>query len=306
MKEQLIQYVELLFAGASDCEDMKQEILQNTLDRYEDLIAAGKVPEAAYRLAIAGIGDVSEILGTTAEAVPVKAHSAAGAEDHDTAKKKLLRAIAVGLYILAALPLIVLGDLGMDNLGLCGTLFIVAVATVLILLGAKKDPPEKEDHKEETQSELSKSITDLIWAVGLGAYLLLSFSTKAWHITWIIFLVLVALDSLVSAIIRNQEAKHGYVMPSGSQTENRHINSLIWASGTAVYFIFSFATGAWYISWLLFPITGTVQGLVYTILDLKGARNHAIIRLILWSTSLMVLLSVLLILVYAPETLQAL
>ena len=63
MREQLIQYVQLLFAGAADCDDTRQEILQNTLDRYDDLIAAGKTPEAAYRLAIMGIGDINEILG---------------------------------------------------------------------------------------------------------------------------------------------------------------------------------------------------------------------------------------------------
>ena len=45
MREQLIQYVQLLFAGAADCDDTRQEILQNTLDRYDDLIAAGKTPE---------------------------------------------------------------------------------------------------------------------------------------------------------------------------------------------------------------------------------------------------------------------
>ena len=44
MREQLIQYVDLLFAGAKDCGDIKQEILQNTLDRYDDLIAEGKHP----------------------------------------------------------------------------------------------------------------------------------------------------------------------------------------------------------------------------------------------------------------------
>lgn len=59
MREQLIQYVQLLFAGAADCDDTRQEILQNTLDRYDDLIAAGKTPEAAYRLAIMGIGDIT-------------------------------------------------------------------------------------------------------------------------------------------------------------------------------------------------------------------------------------------------------
>ena len=35
MREQLEQYVKLLFAGTPDSEDMQQEILQNTLDRYD-------------------------------------------------------------------------------------------------------------------------------------------------------------------------------------------------------------------------------------------------------------------------------
>ena len=42
MREQLIQYVNALFAGERDKEDVKDEILQNTLDRYDDLVAQGK------------------------------------------------------------------------------------------------------------------------------------------------------------------------------------------------------------------------------------------------------------------------
>lgn len=67
MREQLIQYVELLFAGANDAGEIKQEILQNTLDRYDDLIDQGKSPDAAYRLAISGIGDINEILNSTSQ-----------------------------------------------------------------------------------------------------------------------------------------------------------------------------------------------------------------------------------------------
>ena len=93
MREQLIQYVQLLFAGAADCDDTRQEILQNTLDRYDDLIAAGKTPEAAYRLAIMGIGDINEILGRAPGAAPLPV-PAAKQEEHDTPAKKLLRAIA--------------------------------------------------------------------------------------------------------------------------------------------------------------------------------------------------------------------
>ena len=93
MREQLIQYVQLLFAGAADCDDTRQEILQNTLDRYDDLVAAGKTPEAAYRLAIMGIGDINEILGRAPGAAPLPA-PAAKQEEQDTPVKKLLRAIA--------------------------------------------------------------------------------------------------------------------------------------------------------------------------------------------------------------------
>lgn len=274
MREQLIQYVELLFAGAGDCEDIKQEILQNTLDRYDDLVAQGKVPEAAYRLAIAGIGDINEILGTPVPSTAVS-HPVTVEDDGDTPTKKLLRAVAVGLYILCPLPLIVLCELGTETLGLCGTLAIVAVATVMILLAGKKERPEKDDKEsDDNESELNKSISAVLWAVGLGVYFLLSFTTRAWHITWVIFPVLVALDSLVSAIIRIQEAKHSTgIVPCDPKVRNA-VKSLIWAVGLAIYFIFSFATNAWYITWLLFPIIGAVQGLTMAVMDLKEAMKH--------------------------------
>ena len=267
MREQLIQYVSLLFAGAENCEDTRQEILQNTLDRYDDLIAQGKSEEAAYRLAITGIGDINEILGrkdTVLPAMPVER------EETDTAFKKLLRAIAVGLYILCPLPLIVLSELGMDTFGLCGLLCFVAVATVLMILGAKKqDSPEKED-ADEPKSELGKSVSSLIWAIGLAVYLILSFLTGAWHITWVIFPILGAVNALVCAMI---PAENPTALRRNSSLK-KGINSMIWAIGLALYFIISFATMAWYITWLIFPITGAVQGLVRAILDLKEAVNH--------------------------------
>ena len=273
MREQLIQYVELLFAGAKDCEDIKQEILQNTLDRYDDLIAEGKVPEAAYRLAITGIGDINEILGTKPQPTPVSAVPESKPESLDTPAKKLLRAIAVGLYILCPLPLFVLSEIRMETFGLCGTLSIVAVATVLIILGGKKNTGRNQDAEEsgdrEPKSELRKSVSGMVWAIGLALYFVISFVTKAWHITWVIFPILGAVDSLLGALIASQETK----VP-GTNRMKKSINGLIWAIGLAVYFIVSFATFAWYITWLIFPITAAVQGLVRAILDLKEAVEH--------------------------------
>lgn len=42
--------------------EIKEEILQNTIDRYNDLKAGGKSDEAAYNIAIAGIGDVDYLI----------------------------------------------------------------------------------------------------------------------------------------------------------------------------------------------------------------------------------------------------
>ena len=269
MREQLEQYVNLLFAGAADTEDIKQEILQNTLDRYDDLLAQGKVPEAAYRLAIAGIGDINEILGTN---VPrnIITHPVEEEDDGDTPTKKLLRAIAVGLYIICILPLIILDG---HILGFCGTLSIVAVATVLIMLGAKKE--NKESQKEnDTRTPLQKGISALIWALGLAVYILWSFTSGAWYATWVVFPILAALDSLIGAMIQNRNANSYQGVQPNQKLIRRSIGKLIWAIGIAIYFIFSYITRAWFISWLLIPITGAVQGLTYAIMDLKEAMEH--------------------------------
>ncbi len=210
MKEQLIQYVDLLFAGTRDCEDIKQEILQNTLDRYDDLIAEGKSPEAAYRLAIIGIGDVNEILGTAKATAPNTAAPSPKQKkaDDDTPLKKLMRAIAVGLYILCPVPVIVLGNMpGLEIIGVCGLLAIVALATVLIMLGSPKEDSKKEKQEDSSpRSQLHKSIDSAVWAVGLAVYFALSFATGAWYITWVIFPIIGAVQGLIKAILDLKEA----------------------------------------------------------------------------------------------------
>ena len=210
MRDQLIQYVSLLFAGTENCEDIRQEILQNTLDRYDDLVAQGKSPESAYRPAISGIGDISEILSGE-QTFTASPRTNEPEPEADTPTKKLLRTIAIALYILCAAPLIILSEFGMDNLGLCCTLAVVAVATVLILLGKKNGPGEDtqehtasaqaQETSESPRQELRKSIKSLIWAIGLAAYFIVSFSTGAWYVTWVIFPIIGAVQGLVIACL---------------------------------------------------------------------------------------------------------
>jgi len=203
MREQLIKYVDLLFAGTSNTHDIKEEILQNTLDRYDDLIAQGKAPAAAYSLAISGIGDISELLdqnSRTAEPLTPQVEINAS-ETEKPFWKKILFAIGIFLYIICPIPLFVLNAVGMDTLGLCGTLGIVAIATVLMILSGNNKKSLQQKEQEAPENDLEKAIGSIIFTVGLCGYLALSFATNAWHITWLIFPIIAAVKGLIKAIM---------------------------------------------------------------------------------------------------------
>ncbi len=205
MKDKLAKYVELLFAGSHASEDMVQEILQNTLDKYDDYIAQGKPEEAAYRLAISGIGDVSELLGKAEMASPSPAPVNTDYRGRPVKPmwKKVLTAVAVGLYILCAVPLIILSEAGYDTLGVISAISIAAVATVAIIIasgGESHTQKEKDDGEDRNQPPMQKALKSLVDVLGLVAYLFISFHTGAWHITWLIFPIIAAVNGMIHAI----------------------------------------------------------------------------------------------------------
>ena len=75
---------------------------------------------------------------------------------------------------------------------------------------------------------------------------------------------------------KKKEGDDDDVPLSPRQELRKSVNSLIWAIGLAVYFIISFATMAWYVTWVIFPIIAAVQGLVRAILDLVEVNHHEI------------------------------
>lgn len=203
MRDHLICYIDLLFAGAPEAVEIKQEILQNTLDRFDDLLAQGKTPEAAYQLAISGIGDISEILSTQRSSAPVMLASET-AKREKPVWKKVLQSIGICLYILCPIPLFVL----QNEFGLCGLLAFVAVATAMMVFsgGKEKKVYTQEPREDAPQLSLRKAIGSVIFAVGLCVYLGLSFITQAWYITWVIFPLMAAVKGLVNACMDLKEA----------------------------------------------------------------------------------------------------
>lgn len=184
MRERLIQYIDLLFAGMKDAEDIKQEIMQNTLDRFDDLVAQGKTPEAAYSLAISGIGDLSEILNDCQEpSAQTQAAPTQAPQESDVSgtTAKLLHSIAIALYILCPIPLFIL----QNELGLCGLLGIVAIATALIIFSRRHSAQAVAP--VTAKQRILTGINTAVWIIAIVLYGKISDLTDAWYITWVIF-----------------------------------------------------------------------------------------------------------------------
>ena len=214
MREKLKQYVQLLFAGATDAEDIKDEILQNTLDKYDDLIDQGKSPEAAYRLAISGIGDVNEILGGSRPVFPdhkPDSHQCAS-ELVDEIQSRKMRAVAVALYILCPTPLFILGNFGNGTIGLCLMFLMIAAATALLILAPKQPETNSEKDTEKDEEKFGKINPELkkfIDILTVVLYFAVSLLTQAWHVTWLIFLIKSCVFHLINAIQEmKEERKH--------------------------------------------------------------------------------------------------
>jgi hypothetical protein len=192
--------------------ELREEMIQNLEDKYKDLIAKGKSPEAAYNIAIAGIGDISGLL----EELEREHESSPWAKyENEAARKKsaMLTSIAVMMYILCALPLVILALLGSRHFAIIGlpVLFImVAGATGLLIYNSMIKPKyEKEsdtlveefrEWKEENKGRKSmrSAISSALWTMLVCIYFIVSFTTGAWHITWIIFILGAAIESFIN------------------------------------------------------------------------------------------------------------
>jgi hypothetical protein len=214
MEANIRNYVETLFNNTPPSRkavELKEEMIQNLNEKYNDLIAEGKTPEAAYNIAIAGIGDVSGLLkDLQREMVNPEVYAAA------RQKSAMMTAISIMLYILSVVPLIALASfIPGDAAAIIGVVimfvFIAAATGLLIYNGMTKPKYLKtedtmvEDFKQwqssnQEKKSLRSSVSSAVWALIVALYFLVSFVTGAWHLTWLIFILGAAVQSLINIV----------------------------------------------------------------------------------------------------------
>lgn len=134
----LREHVDRLFVDAPPTRkaaELKEEILQNLTDKYNDLVAEGKSTEAAYHIAVASIGDVSQIVGELSGAPAYTPEQERELKEYFSRKAKTT-AIAVALYILSPVPIIML----QNTLGVLLLLALAAIATALLVYQSINKP----------------------------------------------------------------------------------------------------------------------------------------------------------------------
>lgn len=216
MNNKIKNYVEGLFSdipASKKANELKEEILSNMSERFDDYIQEGKTENQAYSLVISSLGDIDEML---AEVIP-DAEFVQKANFYRRRNAKNT-AIGVAMYIIGAVFLIGLGGLGEflgheDVYGIIGLLILLtisAVATGMIIYTNMSTPPEYKDYNEQTnkefrvatskQSMLLKSILSIYWTLITFIYLAISFLTGRWDITWLVWILAAVFGEIIKTI----------------------------------------------------------------------------------------------------------
>ncbi len=211
MEGNIRNHVEELFSGTLPSKrsvELKEEMIQNLTEKYNDLLSEGKTPEAACNIAVASIGDISYLLKDL-EKDAVKPEVIAAHRQ----KSAMFISIAVMLYIISVLPIIVLSVLSPRGWlpGLILMFVLIACATGLLIYNSmtkpryiKTDDTVVEEFKQwqsasQEKKSLRNSISSAMWAIITAVYILVSFSLRTeWHVTWVIFLVGAAVQSIIN------------------------------------------------------------------------------------------------------------
>lgn len=82
----------------------------------------------------------------------------------------------------------------------CTFLVLIGWGVTRIVKHYMAVPKIMKTKEEEKEDKIVKQINDIIGGIGVAIYFIVSFVTMAWHITWIIFIVVGLLEEIVKLI----------------------------------------------------------------------------------------------------------
>ncbi|MGN1138539.1 MAG: permease prefix domain 1-containing protein [Ruminococcus sp.] len=295
MEPKLREYVERLFSSAPKTKqayELKEEIVCNVIERYHDLIEEGKAQGDAYNQAIAGIGDINELI-TALKGEPAYTENSYTDEQMATIKSRfsVFRGIAVALYILCVVPNILFGMIpALETLGPAMMFLMISTATGLLIYGKMTQYfPVITDENEKSKI----NFTAITRAVAVGMYISAVTPCIALAETPLaaispIFMFMMIAGATVLIIFSGR--KSTYTKTDDTMVENfkewnskkkstsalyKILVAILWVTTSFVYLYITFITGfaTATVTWIVFLIAVAVQNLIRSIFDYVEATK---------------------------------
>lgn len=218
MNAKIKKHVDSMFSEvpySKKAEELKEEIMADMEAAYNDNIAAGDSETEAFRKACDSLGNMDEVIENL---IPEK--DIIEKIDRYKRFRAAMTTSAVIIYILAVAVLVAFTTLstllGYDPsvstmLGTVIFLVMCAVATGLIVFSRMTIPQEVVPYIKKTREEpdsydtstkkgrFMKAFSSSYWTIVTVIYFLVSFTTHAWGISWLIFLIGAAVEKAVRA-----------------------------------------------------------------------------------------------------------
>ena len=211
-EEKIKEYIDNLFKDEPQTRKIKEfkgELLSNSLDKYYSLLENSIDEDTAYNKVISRVENIDNLLKKDILQVTK--------ESYYKKKSAKITAIAVMMYILSPVSVIIFDNLGSDTWGIVIMFVLVAIATGLLIYNNMTKPRDYNNHDNLDEDfngcknsnnksiRIRKSIESAMWAIIVVIYLLISFITFAWHITWIIFVIGAAIEKIIRAYFEYRE-----------------------------------------------------------------------------------------------------
>ncbi len=89
----------------------------------------------------------------------------------------------------------------------CAFLVMVGFGVTRIVKHYMSIPKFEKTKQEAKRDKVVKQINDIIGAIGVAIYFIVSFVTMAWHITWVIFIIMGMIEEIVKLIFMLKEGE---------------------------------------------------------------------------------------------------
>lgn len=119
----------------------------------------------------------------------------------------------------------------------------------------------KRKKSSKNLDKILSKISSCCWLLVVMVYIWFSMTYGGWELTWLIFLW-GAIGQIFLSMVKNYN--HGKTL---KKVLRGGMSGVLWIAITILYIIFSFATGWWHITWLIYIAATIVQIIMNALLD---------------------------------------